>query len=399
MRDYGRVAPTFWTRGSGKKLRGKPQAQVVALYLFTCPASSMIGIYHLALPTMAHEMGMPLDVAERALAEVCAVGIAQYDPEEELVYLPEGARYQIGEQLKPGDKRVAGVKAALAQFARHPFAVDFARRYAADFYLPTPEDDAPPSTPSKPYAPPQEGASKGLGSGSEPEAMPLGSQIRQGKAQEQARTGTDPPNPPQAGGPVVVGFQPSEPAPAPAPPPETPKVRRKRPEALALPGVGAEPADDVFGAYVTAWRRAVGKGAEPVLGSARRKLVNARLAEGHTLDRLKAAAAGIFDSDWHVTEGRTAFDLALRDAGQVEKFAALFDAAESARAPRPVSAPSWLNQRPPLRPQIRASILDGLAREREHERRGAPLEPGDDPLAEMIAAAQGADRRAEEADA
>ena len=117
MRDYGRVAPTFWMRGSGKKLRGNPRAQLVALYLFTSPASTMIGIYHLAIPTMAHETGLPLDDAKRALAEICAQGIAKYDPDAELVYLPEGAKYQIGEHLKPGDKRVRGIEAALAQRA------------------------------------------------------------------------------------------------------------------------------------------------------------------------------------------------------------------------------------------------------------------------------------------
>jgi hypothetical protein len=135
MRDYGRVAPTFWTRGSGKKLRGNPKAQIVALYLFTCPTSSMIGIYHLAVPTMAHEIGLSVEDAERALADVCALDIARYDPEEELIYLPEGARYQIGERLKPGDKRVAGIRAAVARFAKHPFAADFAQRYAAEFAL------------------------------------------------------------------------------------------------------------------------------------------------------------------------------------------------------------------------------------------------------------------------
>lgn len=139
MRDYGRVAPTFWTRGSGKKLRGNPRAQIVALYLFTSPASTMIGIYHLAIPTMAHEIGMSHDEAERALAEVCALGIAQYDADAELVYLPGGAKYQIGERLRSGDLRVKGIQSALAQLDGHPFALEFARRYAADFCLPVPE--------------------------------------------------------------------------------------------------------------------------------------------------------------------------------------------------------------------------------------------------------------------
>jgi hypothetical protein len=158
MREYGRVAPTFWTRGSGKKLRGKPLAQVVALYLFTGPSSSMIGIYHLAIPTMAHETGLSFEDAERALAEVCALDIARYDAEEELVYLPEGAKYQIGERLKPNDKRVRGIEAALAQFSKHPFAVDFSRRYAAEFCLSRSPFEAPskplPEEPGSPFEAP-----------------------------------------------------------------------------------------------------------------------------------------------------------------------------------------------------------------------------------------------------
>jgi hypothetical protein len=180
MRDYGRVAPTFWTRGSGKKLRGKPIAQVVALYLFTCPASTMIGIYHLAIPTMAHETGLSIEDAERGLADVCALGIARHDPEEELVYLPEGARYQIGERLK-------GIEAALAQLGRHPFALDFARRYAAEFCLRTPagaESVSPIEPPSDPAEQPPEGASNPLPATG---ASPF--EARQGSGKDQAITG------------------------------------------------------------------------------------------------------------------------------------------------------------------------------------------------------------------
>lgn len=212
MRDYGRVAPTFWTRGSGKKLRGKPEAQVVALYLFTCPASTMIGIYHLAIPTMAHEIGLSVERAERALAEVIQLDIARYDADEELVYLPEGARYQVGERLKPGDKRVKGIEAALAQFARHPFALDFAQRYAGDFGLtvaPSEPLRSPFGAPSEPLreAPseslrsPSEAPSEPLGSLSAPGEMPLASlsapaekplasQARQGKEQAKQVTHT-----------------------------------------------------------------------------------------------------------------------------------------------------------------------------------------------------------------
>lgn len=158
-------------------------------------------------------------------------------------------------------------------------------------------------------------------------------------------TEEDPPNPPQAGGSGSVG----------APPPEPVKRKRRAPQ-VALPGIGGDAADDVFAAYLIAWRREIGKGTAPVLDAKRRRLVHARLAEGHTIERLKAAAGGIFDSDWHRDESRIGFELALRDAGQIEKFGALFDAAEEQRRP-PQPSPSWLNQLPPRPRGYRQSVL------------------------------------------
>jgi hypothetical protein len=50
MRDYAKVAPTFWNGETGKKIRELGRdAQVVALYLITCPSSNWIGLYYLPL--------------------------------------------------------------------------------------------------------------------------------------------------------------------------------------------------------------------------------------------------------------------------------------------------------------------------------------------------------------
>lgn len=46
MRDYGSVSPQFWIGKTGKALRGKPEAQLLALYLMTCPHANMIGVFH-----------------------------------------------------------------------------------------------------------------------------------------------------------------------------------------------------------------------------------------------------------------------------------------------------------------------------------------------------------------
>jgi hypothetical protein len=190
MRDYGRVTPTFWTRGSGKKLRGHPDAQLVALYLFTCPAATMIGLYHLALPTIAHEIGLPVERVREALAKIGApdVDIARYDEEEELVYLPGGAKYQIGEQLKPKDKRVKGIQAAVAHFGSHPFAADFRQRYmGAVAPDESPTSDAPPDDEgaSSDDEQNQEGASYPLPPEAEAPSKP--GKARQGTSKEQAQ--------------------------------------------------------------------------------------------------------------------------------------------------------------------------------------------------------------------
>ena len=137
MRSYGAVAPTFWTRGSGKKLRGHPDAQVVALYLMSAPSSSMTGLYYLTLPSLAYETGISEERVRVALARVAEVGIAHYDEAGETVWVPEMARYQIDEQLKPGDKRIKGVIRELEAFRGHPFVADFVAKYGEVFRLDT----------------------------------------------------------------------------------------------------------------------------------------------------------------------------------------------------------------------------------------------------------------------
>lgn len=136
MRDYSQIVPTFWTRGSGKELRGDHLAMLVALYAMTCPSSTMIGIYYLPLPTLAHEVGSDIEGARKALRRVEDVGIVQYDEETETIWVPEMARYQIGETLAPRDNRKAAVIKALTQLGKHRFARAFYAKYKASYGLP-----------------------------------------------------------------------------------------------------------------------------------------------------------------------------------------------------------------------------------------------------------------------
>lgn len=136
MRDYARVLPQFWRGETGKSLRHDPEAQVLALYLMTCPSSTMTGLYYLPIPTIAHETGLTIDGAEGALQRLSDAGFAHYDDEEEVVWVPEMARCQIDDTLPARDNRIKGVLRELEQYRGSRFYAAFIERYAEDFHLP-----------------------------------------------------------------------------------------------------------------------------------------------------------------------------------------------------------------------------------------------------------------------
>lgn len=133
MRAYGSVSPMFWTRGSGKRLRGDYAAQIVALYLMTSPHTTMVGIFHLSLPTLCHETGLSTEEASKGLARCSKEMFAFWDEAEELVFVPALAHHQLGERLNKKDHKVKGVLRALAPFKGHRFFDLFLERYA-DLY-------------------------------------------------------------------------------------------------------------------------------------------------------------------------------------------------------------------------------------------------------------------------
>lgn len=151
MRDYGAVSPRFWVGETGKALRGDPNAQLLALYLMTSPHASMIGIYHCPILYMAHEIGIDLEGASKALARLIEGGFCSYDEASETVFVHQMARFQIGESLKPNDKRVAGLEKELGKVTQVAFRERFFEIYAERFCLPKPPQDASPyEAPPKP---------------------------------------------------------------------------------------------------------------------------------------------------------------------------------------------------------------------------------------------------------
>ncbi len=136
MRKFAQVSPRFWCGATGRDIRGLGhEAQVVALYLMTCPSSVMTGLFYLPVGLMAHEIGSTFEGASKALARVCNTGFCAYDELAEVVFLPEMANWQIGDSLKAADKRVKGVENALLPYLSHEFSKRFWDKYAEAFQL------------------------------------------------------------------------------------------------------------------------------------------------------------------------------------------------------------------------------------------------------------------------
>jgi hypothetical protein len=137
MRSYAAVCPSFWSGNTGREIRAKgPTPLLVALYLLTCPTANMIGLYYLPLPTVAHEIGISGEEAWAALQNLAEVGFAFYDEKQEMVWVPRMASFQIAHELKPGDKRIAGVVKVLTGYSNSKFYSEFIKLYAGVFNLP-----------------------------------------------------------------------------------------------------------------------------------------------------------------------------------------------------------------------------------------------------------------------
>jgi hypothetical protein len=184
MREYSKVAPQFWTRGSGKKLRGDLEAQVLALYFFTSPSASMIGVYYAPIVGISHETGMAIERIRATLPKLAALDVAHYDEETEMAWVPNMATYQVGESLEPGDKRRGGpIKAEVAKLGRHPFADAFWKKYGAAFGLgprPSPasrnDQECIPGQNNEPECIPPQSATRTMAP-NEPECIPAQSSL------------------------------------------------------------------------------------------------------------------------------------------------------------------------------------------------------------------------------
>lgn len=136
MRDYSKVAPTFWTGQTGRQIKEAGQeAVIVALYLMTSPHANMLGLYYCPLAYIANDTGLSLQGASKGLQRAIEANLCAYDAPSEVVWVYEMAGYQIEWQLKPGDKRVPGIAREYAKLPKCPFLGDFFDKYADAFHM------------------------------------------------------------------------------------------------------------------------------------------------------------------------------------------------------------------------------------------------------------------------
>jgi hypothetical protein len=123
-------------------------------------------LYYLPIPTLCHEVGISKEGASKALRSLAEFDYAHYDDENEIVWVPGAAKYQVGESLKPGDKKIIGIVKDLQKYAKSVFCRDFYRRYAGLYHLPMIEMPAPSDgkTP-RTFEAPSEGHPFGVGVG------------------------------------------------------------------------------------------------------------------------------------------------------------------------------------------------------------------------------------------
>ena len=136
MRDYGKVAPGFWTGKTGKALKAKgSEAVIVALYLVTCQHANMLGLYYLSKTYIAVDTPLGFEGACKGLLGAIEAGFCHYDEDSEVVWVVEMAAYQIGAQLDAKDNRCRGVQREYDSLPENPFLAPFYERYGQPFHM------------------------------------------------------------------------------------------------------------------------------------------------------------------------------------------------------------------------------------------------------------------------
>lgn len=134
---YRNVAATSWTGETARavKRRGGVDGLLVMQYLMTGPYTTMLGVYRLVVGYMGAETALGDAGAAKGLRACIDAGFCSYDEESEFVFVHEFAKWQIGADLLPLDKRCKGVRTAYEGLPDNPFLGAFFDRYAQSFHM------------------------------------------------------------------------------------------------------------------------------------------------------------------------------------------------------------------------------------------------------------------------
>lgn len=170
MRDYAKIAGTFWTGTTGKALKAQGmEAVITAVYLMSCPVSNMLGLYWLPRMYLEHESGLGSEGGSKGLARAIEAGFCQYDDATEVVWVMEMAAWQIGDVLLPTDNRVKGVQREYDALPENPYLTAFYERYATAFCMVSCRGKTKGlRRPSKPPTKPRAGTGEGTGAENAP---------------------------------------------------------------------------------------------------------------------------------------------------------------------------------------------------------------------------------------
>lgn len=172
MREYGAVSPQFWLGKTGKKLRGDLEAQVLAFYLMTSPHANMIGVFYCPVMYMSKETGLPIEGASKALGRLVEEGFCVYDEESETIFVRTMVEHQVGKDIKPGDKRLMGIRKEWQKIAVPCLKRAFFDQYATDYGLEMEGHASPLQAPTKQLTEQEQEQDKSIGASGEAPAAP-----------------------------------------------------------------------------------------------------------------------------------------------------------------------------------------------------------------------------------
>lgn len=136
MRDFAKVAPTFWTGETGRKIKQMgPDVQLVGLYLVTNPHTTPLGIYYLPLAYMDQDLALSREAIKQALALLYEAQFSIYDTETEVIWVYEMAKYQIGQMLRPKDHKVQWVNKLFSALPKSNLLRDFYTKYSKAYHI------------------------------------------------------------------------------------------------------------------------------------------------------------------------------------------------------------------------------------------------------------------------